>query len=52
MTTPERVLVRKRLRHLDEASHLQATLDMLKHENQWMKDFISRLVAAIKNIGK
>jgi hypothetical protein len=52
MMTPEQVLVRKRLRHLEEEAQVQSMLDMLRHENQWMKDFISRLVAAIKNIGK
>jgi hypothetical protein len=52
MTTPEQVLVRKQLQHLEEEAHLQSTLDMLKHENQWMKGFIFRLSEVIKNMGK
>ncbi len=53
MTTPELVPLRTRYLLLEEEeAQVQATLDMLKHENQWIKGLIFRLAAAIKNIGK
>ena len=52
MTTPEQVLLKKRLRLPDEETQVQATLDMLKRENTWLKNLISRVAKAIGNIGK
>jgi hypothetical protein len=52
MTTPEQLLVRKRLRLLDEEAEVQSTLELLEHENAWVKSFIARLAKAIRSIGK
>jgi hypothetical protein len=52
MTTPEQVLVKKRLRLLEEETQVQSTLELLRREDTWVKSFISRLAKAIGNIGK
>jgi hypothetical protein len=52
MTTPEQVLVRKRLRSVDEEAEVQSTLELLERENAWVKGFIARLAKAIRSIGR
>jgi hypothetical protein len=52
MTTPERALVRNRLRLLEEEAEVQSTLDLVKRENAWVKGLVFRVAKAVGNIGK
>jgi hypothetical protein len=51
MTTPEQVLVRRRLQILEDEG-IQRMLDTLEQEDAWVKGFVSRFTEVLRKFGK
>jgi hypothetical protein len=52
MTTPERALIRRRLRVLDDEPHAEHTPGVLESEDAWVKNFVRRLSFILHSIGR
>jgi len=52
MTTPERVLIRRRLRVLDDEPHAKHSPSVLESEDAWVKNFVHRLSFIIRSVGR
>ena len=52
MTTPEQVLIRRRLQTLDDQAKADAAAEVLKQEDHWVADFIANLTGVVQSIGR
>jgi hypothetical protein len=52
MTTPERLLMRRRLQHSLETSHDKQILRVPQSKDAWVKSFVLRLSMLVHNIGR
>ncbi len=51
MTTPERVLIRRRLQQLDDKAHETKTPDLPQHDDAWVTSLVRRLSDTLRKIG-
>ncbi len=51
MTTPERLLARRRRQIMDDETGEPRELHTTEHEDSWVRDFIARLAEVIRSMG-